>query len=91
MPYMKKVSDTVRDLKIRKKIQKTKPVLDDTIVKAYLEEFHKKYVVVPIDKASNNVAIICKKFYVSRLLEEVGVLNTTSSISTPVVSLRDPY
>ena len=76
---MKKVSDTVRDLKSRKKIQKTKPVLEDTIVKAYLEEFHNKFVVVPIDKASNNVAIICKKFYVSRLLEEVGVLNTTSS------------
>ena len=76
---MKKVSDIVVDLKTRKKVQKTIPVLQDTTVKSYLEEFHKRFVVVPIDKASNNVAIICKKFYVSKLLDEVGLLNNLSS------------
>ena len=35
---------------------------------------------VPIDKAANNVCIICKRFYVEVILKEIGVLgegNTT--------------
>ena len=28
--------------------------------KKYLEEFHKCYVLVPTDKAGNNVLIVCK-------------------------------
>ena len=43
-------------------------------MKRYLTEFHGKYVVVPIDKAANNIAIVCKQFYVMRLLEEIGAL-----------------
>ena len=33
----------------------------------------------PIDKAANNTAFICKKYYVQVLLKEFGLLNTTSS------------
>ena len=29
------------------------------------------YVMVPVDKASNNVSFICKKFYIKKVLEEV--------------------
>ena len=35
---------------------------------------HKQFVVVPIDKASNNLATICKRYYVGVLLEEIGRL-----------------
>ena len=69
-----KVADKVRTLKISKTPQQTKPVLKDENVVRYLAEFHNKYVVVPIDKAANNIAIICKRFYVMRLLKEVGAL-----------------
>ena len=70
--------EKIRSLKTKIVPQQTKPVLDDEEVKAYLAEFHKKYVVVPIDKAANNIAIICKRFYVCRLLKEIGALETES-------------
>ena len=48
---------------------------DENVVK-YLKDLHSKYVIVPIDKAANNISIICKRFYVMRLLKEVGVLGS---------------
>ena len=50
-----------------------KPVLKDEEVLKSLSDLHSKFVVVPIDKASNNVAIICKRYYIQKLLNEVGV------------------
>ena len=47
-------------------------ILDRKDVKNYLESFHKEFVLVPTDKASNNISIVCKKFYVKTLLKEVG-------------------
>ena len=58
--------------------QQTKPVLQDPIAKAYLDELHKKFVIVPIDKAANNVAIICKRFYLTSILQELGIPGNTS-------------
>ena len=60
-----------------KKIRKFHPrqrtkVLDRKDVKNYLENFQKDFVFVPTDKASNNISIVCKKFYVKTLLKEVG-------------------
>ena len=52
--------------------QNTK-VLEDPIVKRYLEDLHKIYVLVPADKAANNVIIICKKYYYSVLIKELGL------------------
>ena len=74
----KKTLEKVRSLRLKVVPQKTKPVLEDEDVKRYLAEFHKKYVVVPIDKAANNIAIICKRFYVFKLLKEIGALETES-------------
>ena len=45
---------------------------------AALADLHSKFVVVPIDKASSNVAIICKRFYIQKLLNEVGVPGNAS-------------
>ena len=33
----------------------------------------------PIDKAANNIAFICKKYYVQALLKELGLLSATSN------------
>ena len=40
----------------------------------YLKDLHNRYVIVPIDKAANNISIICKRFCVLRLLKEVGAV-----------------
>ena len=39
-------------------------VLDDPIVKKYLEDLHKTYVLVPADKAANNIIVICKSIII---------------------------
>lgn len=40
-------------------------------IKNYLASLHEKYVLVPVDKAANNVAVVCKKFYLQVLSNEV--------------------
>ena len=50
---------------------KPKSTLDDPIVYRYLEDLHDHFVIVPADKAPNNVVFICKAFYYSCLREEL--------------------
>lgn len=68
-----KISEKVRKLKRRKKPSQTKPVLSDPIVQNYLEELQRRFVIVPIDKAANNFAFVCRRFYITRLLKEIGL------------------
>ena len=82
------VDQRVKILKSKNVPSITKPVLEDEEALSALTDLHSKYVVVPIDKASNNVAIICKRFYVQKLLDEVGVPGDMSS--TYKMSDRDP-
>ena len=49
-----------------------KQVLNDKKHLKYLKEFHKQFVLVPADKASNNIIVVCKKFYVDVVLQELG-------------------
>ena len=82
------VDNRVRILKSRGTPGVTKPALKDEEVIASLADLHSKFVVVPIDKAANNVAIICKRFYVQKLLDEVGVPGNASP--TYKLSEEDP-
>ena len=82
------VDQRVRILKGKKVPSATKPILEDEDALAALSDLHSKFVVVPIDKASNNVALVCKRFYVQKLLDEVGVPGDMSS--TYKMSDRDP-
>ena len=38
-----------------------------------MEEVQTHFVFVPTDKASNNIAIVCKKFYIEQSLKELGI------------------
>ena len=69
-----KVAEKIRRLKMSRIPQQAKPILKDQNVIQYLQDLHKRYVIVPIDKAANNISIICKRFYVLRLLKEVGAI-----------------
>ena len=44
-------------------------------LKQGIKEFHRKYmyVLVPADKAANNVAVVCRLHYVNTLKQELGV------------------
>ena len=76
---LQRVNQKVESLKTVTKKSRTKPVLKNNDVITYLNSLHQKYVLVPIDKAANNVAVICKKYYVEVILREIGVLGGKSS------------
>ena len=50
-------------------------VLNDEEVILALDQLHSEFVLVPTDKASNNVTIVCKKFYVSLIQKELTSSN----------------
>ena len=69
-----KVDEKITRLRSRIPERQRKQILKDPIVSNYLKELQQNFVLVPIDKASNNIAIICKKYYVEVILKEVGIL-----------------
>lgn len=48
-----------------------KKILADSKHTNYLKDFREHYVLVPADKASNNVLIVCKKYYLDVVLREL--------------------
>ena len=48
-------------------------------VVSYFNILQEQYVICSIDKAANNIAFICKKYYVQVLLKELGLLSATSN------------
>ena len=77
-----KVKTIIINLKNKKVSQSLKSIKDDEVVH-YQNNLLSYVVLVPIDKALNNI-VLCKLFYVSRLLLEVGLIdnpNDTYDIS----------
>ena len=54
----------------------------DKGVKTYVDMLLQRFVIVPVDKASNNFAVICKKFYIEVLMKELGVTSDKISGNT---------
>ena len=50
-------------------------------VKNALDNIHKDFVVVPINKATGNIALVCKRFYDSVITRELGFNNNSSTDS----------
>ena len=60
---------------VKKQLQDVKPypyysILSDAEVIADLKKLHEKFVLVPTDKAQNNITIVCKKFYFDMILRK---------------------
>ena len=55
--------------------------LEDRHVMARLRELQEKYVLVPADKAGNNIIFVCKYYYIHTLMEELGI-NSGSTINS---------
>ena len=53
--------------------QPTGKVLQNVDVIACLSDLHNKYVLVPVDKAPNNIIIICKRYYIETSIKELGL------------------
>ena len=71
-PWKKYILDQTRDI-LRKCINthSASNVLNKKVNMDYLNEFHNQFVIVPVDKASKNIGIVCKLFYLQVLKEEI--------------------
>ena len=76
---MEKANKKIEELKNKFKFSRVKKVLRDPEVVSYLNILQKQYVMCPIDKAANNIAFICKRYYVRVLIKELGLLGATSN------------
>ena len=56
---LQEYDNKIISLKHRIKVHKTNPALKQDAVIEYFHELREKYVFIPIDKAVNNIAIIC--------------------------------
>lgn len=50
-----------------------KPIISRYAIKYALKDLHKKYVVIPADKAANNFVFVCKYWYVNIISKEMGI------------------
>ena len=63
-----------------------KSILNKPEIRNYLQELHDRYVFVPTDKASNNIAVICKYYYTKILLKEIGLLDKKQKSAYTLIS-----
>jgi hypothetical protein len=54
-------------------------VFKNTEVINELRRLHDNFVLVPADKASNNIVFVCKKYYYECLLNELGFTSTSGN------------
>ena len=77
------VTDRISNLKGRFKSPKCK-VLHQPDVKDTLHKLQTNYVLVPADKAANNVIIVCKKYHIDTPVKELGINNVNISNPTHI-------
>jgi hypothetical protein len=54
-------------------------VFKNTEVVNELRRLHENFVLVPADKASNNIVFVCKNYYYECLLNELGITSTSGN------------
>ena len=56
-------------------------VLKDKTALSDLRALQEKYVIAPVDKATGNLALICKRHYASVLVKELGLTDNNPSLT----------
>ena len=54
----------------------TSNIFKDPEVMETMSFLHDKFVIVPADKAPNNIVFVCKRHYIDCLMKELGINNT---------------
>ena len=60
-------------------------------LKQGIQEFHKKYVLVPADKAANNVVVVCRPPYVNTLKQELDGTRAYLETDTDAMSVVNAH
>ena len=68
---------------LKKQVNKRpKSVFNDHDARKCLSSLHEKYVIVPADKASNNIIFVCKAHYLNCIIKEFGIDSNTPGNAT---------
>ena len=78
-----------RILYFRKKHQmlRKQQVLKGNKHRKYINDFLEQYVLVPADKATNNIIVVCRKYYLEIILSELSIKDCSTLIAEHVVDL----
>ena len=87
---------TIVDKRIKFYLQNTnllppKPKSSFRHLKQGIQEFHRKYVLVPADKAANNVVVVCRLHYVNTLKQELDGTRAYLETDTDEVSVVNAH
>ena len=100
LKYLSEWKDQIKELvverisSLKEKIRSPKQkILNDPDVKDTLKRLHDDFVLVPADKAANNVIVVCKKYSISRhaLIKELGINTTNISHNSTYIPLTDSF
>ena len=69
----------------------SKPKSSFRHLKQGIQEFHRKYVLVPADKAANNVVVVCRLHYVNTLKQELDGTRAYLETDTDEVSVVNAH
>ena len=58
--------------------------MDRPEVRQYINYLHDRFVIVPVDKASNNFGIVCKSFYLDVIKNELDISDDGNIIGNTV-------
>ena len=68
-----------------------KPKLTLQYLKQVIQEFHRKYVLAPADKAANNVAVVWRLYHINTLIQKLGSTKSYERISTDERSIINTH
>ena len=66
------IKTSIEKIKKRKRFYR-RMRLSTPKIKDLLSKLHEKFVFIPTDKAGNNIAVVCKVFYITQSLKELGI------------------
>ena len=58
-------------------------------MKDTLRRLHDDFVLVPADKAANNVIVVCERYYIEILIKELGINTTNISPNSTYIPSTD--
>ena len=69
----RRVNNMIRAIQNSHTLEQFRYGIDISLLDKQIDITHKHFVITTVDKASNNFAFICKKCYISKMKEELGI------------------
>ncbi len=76
---LSEVDQRISDAEERFSFPEKRSIFHDPVIKEELRRLHEHFVLCPIDKASGNVAIVCKQLYAKVILNELDTVTDNNS------------